>query len=259
MPLTPSGSVLDNSGGSSSGAVSSVFTRTGAVVAQANDYFLVQGRQTQILADGTTTTFNVRGDVITLNGAQGGGSPLAAAASANLGPSIATFSSGVGVATGWSGNLNYRTGKNIRMYFDGGPARTNNERVWWAMTDQTMATMSASDNPAGNYAGFRYSTVAGDTHYQCITKDGTTQTITDSGVTPLGINAPANGAQFAIIFQDSTPNVLFYINGALVATHTTHLPTTGTNLRFIVTQLIDTTSTNSGFYMSYAIIGTDAW
>lgn len=221
--------------------------------------WLAQGRLTRIMADGTTTTFHVSGDVITLVGAQGGGSPLAVAPTANIGPAIATFSSGVGVATSYQGNLNYRVGKNIRLYMDGGPARTNNERVWWGLTDQTAATMSASDNPAGNYAAFRYSTVAGDTHYQCITKDGSTQTVVDSGVTPLGINVPANSEQFAIIFQDGTPNVLFYIHGNLVATIATHLPTSGTNTRFFATQLIDTNTTNSGFYLSFATVGMDAF
>jgi len=153
--------------------------------------------------------------------------------------------------------LNYRTGRNIALHSQAGPARIVNARYWFGLTDQTLATMSASDNPAGNYAAFRFSTVAGDTHYQAITKDGTTQTIVDTGVTPIAISAPGNIAVFDIIFNDGTPNVLFYINGTLVATITTHLPSASTNLRFLVSQTPNTNTTNMGIYLASAYIASD--
>lgn len=99
---------------------------------------------------------------------------------------------------------------------------------WLGFTDQTAATMAAGANPAGNYAAFRF--VNGtDTHFQCVTKDGTTQTVTDSGVAPsAGFWASTSSNVFQIISNDGVPNVQFYINGTLVATNTTHLPTSGT-------------------------------
>ena len=95
--------------------------------------------------------------------------------------------------------------------------------------------MGASSNPAGNYACFRY--VAGtDTNIQCITKDGTTQTVTDSGVPPTtGFLGATALMLFEIQMNDATPNVLFYINGALVATIIAHLPTSATAMNWQAT------------------------
>jgi hypothetical protein len=71
-----------------------------------------------------------------------------------------------------------------------------------------------------NFAMFRFSSTASDTNFQCITGEGTTLTITDSGVLPVIHQANV----FAIEFVDATPAVKFYIDGTLVATSTTHLP-----------------------------------
>jgi hypothetical protein len=55
-------------------------------------------------------------------------------------------------------------------------------RTFAGLTNQTMATMVGSDNPAGHYAGFQYSTNRGDTNWQFVTKDNTTQNATDTGL-----------------------------------------------------------------------------
>ncbi|MBW4062252.1 hypothetical protein HJC99_06825 [Candidatus Saccharibacteria bacterium] len=53
-------------------------------------------------------------------------------------------------------------------------------RIWEGLTNQTIATNTSADNPAGHYAGFQYSTTRGDTNWQFMTKDGTTQNVIDT-------------------------------------------------------------------------------
>lgn len=55
---------------------------------------------------------------------------------------------------------------------------------------------------------------------QCVTADGSSETITDNGVA-----ADLNMHQFPIVKGSGA--YLFYIDGVLVATNTTHLPLTG--------------------------------
>jgi hypothetical protein len=53
-------------------------------------------------------------------------------------------------------------------------------RVYVGLTDQTTSAMTNSDNPAGNYAGFQYSTARADTNWQFITKNAVTQNIVNT-------------------------------------------------------------------------------
>ncbi len=46
-------------------------------------------------------------------------------------------------------------------------------RIWSGLTDQTLATMVASDTPTGNFAGYRVSATATDTTWKFVTRDGT--------------------------------------------------------------------------------------
>lgn len=239
--------VIANAG---SGAVSSVFARTGAVVAVANDYWLVQKRNTHISADGSTTTPQAVGDVCTNTGSSG---TISQAATTVTGYGIGTFQNSVSSPNGWAGNTIYNVGRNISFFWQGFSTRLTTQRFWVGMTDQTLATMGVSDNPAGNYAAFRYSSTGSDTVWQCITKDNTTQTIVSSGVAPV-LNTTQT---LAIVFNDSIPNVVFYINGAVVATITTHLPTSGTNLRYVSAQAWTVNSTNSELFLSHIRISSD--
>jgi hypothetical protein len=69
-----------------------------------------------------------------------------------------------------------------------------------------------SDTPAEPTCAFRFSTAAGDTNWQCVVTDGTTQVSVDSGKAPDTTTVHTYSIQF------STPNVLFYIDGTLVGT-----------------------------------------
>jgi hypothetical protein len=131
--------------------------------------------------------------------------------------------------TGLEGRLNWRTGRNLYYSVTTLARQTTNERIFFGYTDQTLATMLASDDPAGNYAVFRYSTVASDVAWQAITKDGATQNVVSTGIAVQ----TATASLFTIQFDDTAGNVKFSISGTVVATLSTNLPSTSTNMRFI--------------------------
>lgn len=131
------------------------------------------------------------------------------------------------------GNANYVMGRNVSFQTYNKISATANARLWISLSDQTVATMGASDNPAGNYAGFWYCNDASTacqkngssfdaTTFWCVSKDNSTQTLTDSSVT-----VDTNWHRFQITFNDSTPNAVFSIDGSAVCTLTTHLPASG--------------------------------
>jgi hypothetical protein len=99
---------------------------------------------------------------------------------------------------------------------------TSDIRWWVGMANAIPTTLfGGSDSPASTkYACFRFSSAAGDSTFQCCTSDGSSQTVASTSITP----ALNTSYQFAIVCNDSVPNVEFYINGVLVATLTTHLP-----------------------------------
>lgn len=55
-------------------------------------------------------------------------------------------------------------------------------RIFVGLTDQTMANMATSDNPAGHRVGFAFNTALNDTNWMLTSKDNTTETRTSSGV-----------------------------------------------------------------------------
>ncbi len=60
---------------------------------------------------------------------------------------------------------------------------TNGTRQFYGLSDQTLSAMVASDNPLGNYAGFQFSASRDASVMQFATRNGSTQTITSTGVT----------------------------------------------------------------------------
>lgn len=162
--------------------------------------------------------------------AEGTASATAVTATEGVMRNSVTPSAASGQAMGDHGNANYRTGRNIRFAASVKLVENAVERVWIGMSDAaTVAAQGASDTVAGNYACFRYSTTAPDANWKCITMNGVTQTVVDSGIAvDTGVH------KFEVIFNDSVPNVVFKIDGKVVATITTNLPSAATALRFIV-------------------------
>lgn len=90
---------------------------------------------------------------------------------------------------------------------------------------------TASATPAVHLAGFRYDTVAdGTAFWRCVTDDA-------SGTPTVTVTTVAVAINTAYVFRIvlSATDVKFYINGVLVATHTTHLPTATTALFWYTT------------------------
>jgi hypothetical protein len=88
------------------------------------------------------------------------------------------------------------------------------------------STVLAADT-LGDFMGFRYSTVTADTNWKAC-NGLVSQTTTDSGVA-----ADTNIHLFEIVCDDSVPNIKFYIDGTLVATNTTNLPSAD-NLQVVI-------------------------
>lgn len=107
----------------------------------------------------------------------------------------------------------------------------------WISADSLTSTI---------YAAFRFSTTASDTHFQCESGNGTAVTTVDSGVTPS-----ANTIYLlSIQFNDSTPNIVYQINGSTVCTITTNLPATNSVMPFNIT-LSPQTSVSETLYVGW--------
>lgn len=137
-------------------------------------------------------------------------------------------SASLGADAGENGQLNYWNARNpilrVRVKLQESAAM----RVWIGFSDQTLSTMVASDNPAGNYAAFRFSTDASDVNWQAVTKDNTTQGITDTG---KAFDTAVHALE--VIVDNDNSKVYFLIDDALVATRTANLPGTGLALRYV--------------------------
>jgi hypothetical protein len=90
---------------------------------------------------------------------------------------------------------------------------TTTKRVWIGLLGgmPNNATFYASDTPVEPTCAFRYSTHASDTAWECVVTDGTTQLTVSSSVA-------IDTALHTFAIQFTTPNVLFFIDGVLVAT-----------------------------------------
>jgi hypothetical protein len=196
-----------------------------------NEAFIPNRRwMSTIIANGTSTTLGVLGDGV--NNVTGGMSAFGPSGPPTSRNPIVQFSASAGTNYGFNGNANYIGVHNFAALMIGCLTGTSivSQRTWIGLTDQTLATMCGSANPAGNYAAFRFDTSAGDTVFQCITKDGTTQNITSSGVAPVANKSN----RFAIVYDNTNTKVRFYIDGVLVATSAAHLPSATQFLVFVI-------------------------
>jgi hypothetical protein len=103
-----------------------------------------------------------------------------------------------------------------------------------------------------NSAVFRFDTSIPDTNWQCITKDSTTATTTNSTVA-----ADTGFHILDIIFDATTNDYRFFIDNTLRATHTTNRPVAATQgyavagLRTLVAATKDFHYTNVGFMQDF--------
>jgi hypothetical protein len=131
------------------------------------------------------------------------------------------------------------------------PAITT-KRTWIGLLGDMPggADFYQSDTPGVAACAFRYSTHASDTDWQCVVTDGTTQVTTTSGVAvDTGLHT------FAIQF--TTPNVLFYIDGTLVATVAISTTTLSTSSGFEPSVTVDNISTSNNVSINMAYLYWD--
>lgn len=122
---------------------------------------------------------------------------------------------------------------------------TNLEFEFGAHSNPDLAVVSVAADD--DYAIITYDASA-DTSYHCRTSNNSTETDTDTGV------APAEGDRLLIVSNET--DIKFYINGTLVATHTTNLPTASTSLGWRA--FLNTENGASGGRINVAsVIGTD--
>lgn len=95
---------------------------------------------------------------------------------------------------------------------------TANVRVWMAVGDFYITNIPnlVSDAPVLHLIGFRYSTAAGDTHWQAVCDNNGTQTVVDTGIA-----IDTLGHLFGIAV--SPTSITFQIDNATVATITTNI------------------------------------
>lgn len=152
--------------------------------------------------------------------------------------SATTLNAEAGVSTPGGGAMTQTRCRPI-FYAKVKPTGTITElRTFVGLTSGT--TQLGLDAPLLHYAGFRFSTVAGDTNWQCVTDNGSgSPTVTNSGV------AYTVDALYTLRIDVSDPaSIKFYINGSLVATHTTTLPTTTQDISWFA-RVRNTGSTNA--------------
>jgi len=122
-----------------------------------------------------------------------------------------------------------------------------NRRVWVGLFS---GDPMLSDTPAVHLVGFRFSSTAGDTNWRCCADNGSgTPTDLDSGVAVAIYTAYT----LAIEFYAGSGNVNFLINGEVVASTSTKLPTSNQNLG-VVAQLLTTTAVALTFDISHTYL-----
>jgi hypothetical protein len=174
-----------------------------------------------------TTSFTGNGDFVTVVGA---GTASLADANNPTYLNLVTTAATTGTDLGWSGGdtLMNHFGHSLRAHVWVRMVETNAVRYWFGFTSATAATMAGADDPAGDYAGFRFSDAVPENTFKCVTKDGTTQGSTDSAIAVTA----TDDFMLSIVWTAGV-SAKFYVNGALVATRTTTLPRTSVACRLI--------------------------
>lgn len=103
-------------------------------------------------------------------------------------------------------------------------------RMWLGLTDRDL---HAIGTPTGNgpsraaVAAFRYDTGVDttSTNWRAVTTAISAGSVSGVTVTDTGVDAAVNGGGYAFVIQTSVTAITFWINGAIVAVHTTNLPT----------------------------------
>lgn len=185
------------------------------------------------LASGTGADASIGGTVTPPNGdgwaTMSSGTTTTGAAS--LASTSASSSSGTKNKIDTTKTYRFETNAQIETLADG----TDRFRVVAGLAASTTNTTGT------NMIWFRYSDDVNSGNWTCYSADGTTTESTSSGV------AAAAGTTVRLGFEYDNAQIRFYINGSLVATHTTRLPEHNSQSMFPVlnvTKSLGTTNRN---------------
>ena len=195
----------------------------------------------------STSTFAAIGDSLT-----GNGTGTASTGDANQ-PPMVNYASGAvaGNAAGFYGTTMTIARQQPKTFAIIRLVDTTAIRIWISVHDGGSTTGTNSDDPASrSLMGFRFSTDAGDTNWRCCTKDGTTLNNQDSGV------APSTSGVTVLEMENTGSSVKFYINGTLVATSSSNLPSSTLALRYQIYAETRTTAAKNIRIHSAGIIKT---
>lgn len=113
------------------------------------------------------------------------------------------------------------------------PSSLGSPRYWIGLGS---ADATNSDTASGHFVGFRYSSVAGDTAFKAVTRDGSTQATSDVGATV------ATSTKYVLRCRvDSTNSTAYFsVNGSTEVAIATNLPASGTDLGLIFRVITNT-------------------
>lgn len=163
----------------------------------------------------TSSTFSTQGDSVTANG-----TPSNSNVSSTQPAMIACTSGAVaGNAAGHYGGTYTAPRQQPKVFAIILIPDSSSARIWVSLHDGTSTTGTNSDTPTSrSLMGFRYSTDASDPNWMCCTNDGTGPlNVIDSGVA-------ITGNVTVLAMNHTGSSVKFYINGSLVATSSSSLP-----------------------------------
>lgn len=150
---------------------------------------------------------------------------------------ISTPGGGSGLIYLWNtstGTVQFTLGaeeSRFACYCNTAEAGTTEKIVIIGWGDTNVRALTTTDNQKGVF--FRVEAAGSGVNISCVTKNGTSgagnETVTDSGI--------ADSSTFHLFeIKATSSEVRFYIDGVLVATHTTNIPTTGISPRIGVAE-----------------------
>lgn len=154
-----------------------------------------------------------------------------------------------------SGNpLQFTTGPLVKVKYMWLAGQTSQGTTPIAGTDRASFHGFGGTGGADTYGDITdVSTRAGFAYYNnilyTVTADGSAVTSTNHGAEP-GTSAPK---EFAIVADFSTPSIAFYMNGTLLATHTTNVPNAASTI-YLTSSTYDASGGSTNFFMGTPIV-----
>jgi hypothetical protein len=185
---------------------------------------LARNKMTRFYRSASTLAFD--GTIGAVTGTASGIAPTATESSLiNIITAAATTGTDLGVEETVANHYFSRT---IRMHAAIKLQETSAVRYWVGITGGAGTTMAGLDSAGTDIAMFRYSTVAGDVNWKCVSHDAS------GGIAIIDSGVPVTTSQVLLSIEHNPGvNLKFYINRVLVATHTADLPRTTTTGRMM--------------------------